>query len=252
MSKNAKETSSDRSPRRARLAGAVALVLALGSAPALLPTAAYADTSVGGVIAEDATGATSDVAEKTTQVAAAVLALDAADSGDVSGTVTYKTVSLTGQMQQTSYWCVPASSRATLTAFGVTKYQSELAPLLGTTSSGTKMSKVPAVLNKYQSDNSYVLNSNTDSAKLLFARVQVDVKNWGAPLIAAIQGGDLPIWSAEGYYGYHAIVLYGYASNNAWIQYDDPVDVDALYGRHVTNRSYIYAGLKDEQDYLVW
>ncbi|WP_043682498.1 C39 family peptidase [Streptomyces xylophagus] len=250
MSEHVNAPEAARRGRRGRLTGSVALVLALASAPVLMPAAAFADTTVSGVIGEDATGATSDVAAKDTQVDTAVAALD--DGSDVSGTVSYTSVTITGQQQQTSYWCVPASSRATLTAFGVTKYQSELAPLLGTTSSGTKMSKVPAVLNSLESSNKYVLNSNTDSAKLLFARVQVNVKNWGAPLIAAIQGNDLPLWSAEGYYGYHAVVLYGYASNNAWIQYDDPIDVDALYGRHVTNRSYLYAGLKDEQDYLVW
>ncbi|MFJ9708567.1 hypothetical protein [Streptomyces sp. NPDC101234] len=86
----------------------------------------------------------------------------------------------------------------------------------------------------WPADDTGAASTGPDSAKLLFARVQVDVKNWGAPLIAAIQGGDLPIWSAEGYYGYHAIVLYGYASNNAWIQYDTPSDSGLTFSTEAT------------------
>jgi len=54
-----------------------------------------------------------------------------------SAAVTYTTVSVTGQMQVEASWCVPASARMTLSAFGVIKTQTTLANLLGTTSAGT-------------------------------------------------------------------------------------------------------------------
>jgi hypothetical protein len=232
-----------------RLARVLALAAVALGGVCTLPAQAFADgsTSIGGVISEDPSGVTSNASPKDPLVQTVQDEL-----GGASGAVTYTSISITGQMQQEAAWCVPASVRASLTAFGVTQYQSSLAPKLGTTSSGTKMSAIAPVLNTYESRNSYVLNSNTSSSAQLLARVKVDTDDYKAPIIAGIQGGDLPLWVANGYTGYHAVALYGYASNNAWIQYDDPIDIDAMYGRQVTNKSFLFSGLQDEQNYIVW
>lgn len=99
-------------------------------------------------------------------------------------------------------------------------------------------------MNAYQSRNIYHDSKSTDSAKNLFARVQVDVDyQWKAPLIPLVQAHSLPNWSSAGYHGWHFISLYGYGSDGTSIKYFDPIDDNALYGRHVVNRKYVWAGM---------
>ncbi|WP_132799873.1 C39 family peptidase [Streptomyces aquilus] len=166
------------------------------------------------------------------------------DASGATAAVSYNTIGITTQMQQKHYWCGPAAGRAALTAFSVTKAQSTLATKMHTDSDGTYASKIPAALNAYQSRNGYKDSKNTSSAKDLFARVKINVDGgWKAPLIPLVQGHSLPIWSSNGYHGLHFITLYGYGSDGVSLKYFDPVDANALYGRHAVNRKYVWAAM---------
>jgi hypothetical protein len=208
----------------------------------------------------DLSGALPDASVPATDTGQALIKANLAKAAEqtsrvsiAAATVTYTTLSVTGQMQQKSYWCGPASVRMALSVFGVTQSQTTLAGDLGTTSSGTYASNMPAVLNRYQSSNAYADSKTTSSSTDLFGRVKLNVSSYRAPLIPLVEGGDLPLWAANGYTGHHFVTLYGYASNDAWIQYDDPINVDAMYGKHVTNKSYLYSGMTDGvDDELVW
>jgi hypothetical protein len=166
--------------------------------------------------------------------------------------VTYNNLTVVGQVQQQSEWCVPASGRMTLSAFGVTVTQTTLAGLMKTGSGGTDLANAPAALNKYEKTNIYHFDTSTTSAANLFARVKTDVTQFGAPIIPAIQGSHLPLWKANGYTGNHAITLYGYGSDNSSISYDDPIDVPAMYGKHATSSANIWAGMKAIQNSMTW
>jgi hypothetical protein len=207
---------------------------------------------VNGALADDAGEADGDSLEWSKLARLVITEGQVPDDDDATGTdasgataaVTYKQLTITAQMQQRSYWCGPAAGRAALTAFSVTPSQSTLATKMKTNSDGTYASKIPGVLNSYQSRNTYHDSKSTDSSKNLFARVQVDVANgWKAPLIPLVQGHSLPIWSSNGYHGLHFISLYGYGSDGVSIKYFDPVDANVLYGRHVVNRKYVYAAM---------
>ncbi|MFJ3308985.1 C39 family peptidase [Streptomyces sp. NPDC086549] len=169
------------------------------------------------------------------------------DDGDsdaaVAASTTFKTLSITTQMQQKAYWCGPAAGRATLTAFGVTKSQSTLASDMKTNSNGTYASKIPAVLRNYESRNPYLDTTGTSSAKNLFARLKTDVNTYKAPMIPLVEGYALPLWKRNGFHGMHFITLYGYGSDGVTIKYFDPVDENSLYGRHTVNRKDVYTAM---------
>ncbi|MFB7248720.1 hypothetical protein CW362_31450 [Streptomyces populi] len=205
--------------------------------------------SISGALVDDAGEADSGSMPwaKAAELAKAEAVLSA-DDGDpdaaVAASVTYHTVSITTQMQQKSYWCGPAAGRAALTGFGVTKAQSTLAGDMRTNSHGTYASKIPAALNKYQNRNNYWDSKTTSSALNLFGTVQVNVGGrYKAPLVPLVQGHSLPLWSRNNYHGLHFITLYGYGSDGVTLKYFDPVDANALYGRHSVNRKYVYAAM---------
>ncbi|MFF4020167.1 C39 family peptidase [Streptomyces sp. NPDC001843] len=216
--------------------------------------------AISGAITDAADDAASDtegkdaVSAKAWRVAAETVGLpdDDATATDASGAtaaVTYKTLTITTQMQKRSYWCGPAAGRATLTAFGVTKDQGAMAASMHTTVAGTYASKIYPALNTYESRNHYYDDKTTKSAKDLFARTKVDVGSaFKAPLIPLVQGHSLPMWNNVGYHGLHFISLYGYGSDGVSIKYFDPIDATALYGRHVVNRKYVYAAMNARYD----
>jgi hypothetical protein len=211
--------------------------------------------ALSGAITDDADEAASDTEGKAAASAKSLRVIselatvpdDDATTTDDSGAtaaVTYKTLTITTQMQQRSYWCGPAAGRATLTAFGVTKTQGSMATSMRTTVGGTAASRIYSVLNTYQSRNHYYDDKGTATAKYLFARVKTDIGgSYKAPLIPLVQGHSLPIWTSNGYHGLHFISLYGYGSDGVSIKYFDPADADVLYGRHVVNRKYVYAAM---------
>jgi hypothetical protein len=177
------------------------------------------------------------------------------DSWDANVTATsYKNISISIQMQSNGYYCGPASVRAALTAYGWYVPQGTLATALKTTASkGTYATGMPSVLNSYQSQNGYYDSTGTSSTADLFSRTKTDVNRYSSALIPLIQAGDLPTWAANGYTGRHFIAIYGYGpKTNYMVSYFDPINVSAMYGtRHVAGK-YVYQGLKDLTNELVW
>jgi hypothetical protein len=232
-------------------AGLVSVPLAAQAAGS--PTGANASasgaTDLSGVLLDDTSGGqlSGAKAQSVATEEKAIAAEDAATASSVMpATVSYTSLSITLQMQQKSEWCVPTSSRATLSAFlSAPPSQTSLAKAEGTSDTrGTYVSLIPPVLNAYQSKNVYTWYKGTQSAKDLFGLLRANVKSYRSPIIPAMQAGDLPLWEEYGYTGNH-VALYGYGSDNSSIQYADPIDQSAMYGKHSTNVSHIYQGTKD-------
>lgn len=156
----------------------------------------------------------------------------------LDGTLTY-------QNQQTSYYCVPASSRVTESAFGYLQSQQAWAAMEQTQSSGTPIGNIPGPLNTFESRNHYVDSTTTDSASDLWSRADLNVASYRAPLIPGIQGHDLPLWSQYGLWGSHAITLIGVYDDDVNIQYWDPLNDSRVNGRELTTDGNIYQGMLD-------
>lgn len=236
-------------------AGGLSLTMA-GSASAATLTTLPAPSGQGGVIDEGPAPATAGVPASKL---AALRTLNAqrnspgsASSIQPAYSAGSLTLSVVVESQATSYYCVPASSRVTLSAFiSSLPSQSTLASQLGTTSSGTYMSNVPAVLNSYQSRNYYAFNS-TSSLTDLRDRIQLDIQSYAAPLQNQVQMSLLP-WYAGSLSGNHDIATYGYyyatKVSNAYV-YDPWTDPRA--GRETIYTSDLYdAGLPYSGN-LVW
>jgi hypothetical protein len=213
-------------------------------------------TDAGGVIDEDSSIATAPDSTKEAQVAQ-MQSLDERAAIDAGATraqpqaITYHNLRIAVQMQQHPEWCVPAATRAILTHFGQVLSQTAIARAEGTGAHGTALSRVPAVLNAHQGYNGYVIVHPT-SASNLFSRVHDDIQSWNSPMLAGVRGKYLPIWAANNYNGYHAETLYGYASDGTTLQYFDPLDATPMYGRHVVNKSDMYAAMTANGNDLVW
>ena len=236
-------------------AGGLSLTMA-GSASAATLTTLPAPSGQGGVIDEGPAPATAGVPASKL---AALLTLNAqhdslgsASSIQPAYSTGFRTLSVVVQQQATSYYCVPASSRVTLSAFiSNLPSQGTLASQLGTTSSGTPMQNVPYVLNLYQSSNYYVLNSATSLADLQ-DRIQIDIQSYSAPLQNAVEMGLLP-WYGGSIVGHHDIATYGYdyapKVSNAYV-YDPWTDLRA--GRQPISTPDLYNAGAPEYYNLVW
>lgn len=166
-------------------------------------------------------------------------------------------VSITGEKQQKSYWCVPASSRITLSALRSSPpTQKTLASKEHTSAAigGTVMTNVAPVLNSYQTKNHFLYSNDTPSSSNLVTRVRYDIDSLRSPLIPAIQGSYLPAWKQRGYSGSHAIVIYGWnvATKKPYnLNVYDPLNVK-WSGAYNVPASTIYAALKANGKALVW
>ena len=116
------------------------------------------------------------------------------------------------QNQQDPVWCVPASTRAVLSAFIKNlPSQAYLALLEGTGQFGTYLDRVPAVLNHYQSRIKYEVRSTKNFTEYR-EQVRTDVDVYRAPLILAIDPAQAPWYlSLHLQTSNHAIVANGYA-----------------------------------------
>ena len=75
----------------------------------------------------------------------------------------YKVVSVTPFLQENSYYCGPATVKQTINAInGSSESQSAYASKLGTTTSGTDMTRIAPVLNAAQSKKQYVYRNFSD------------------------------------------------------------------------------------------
>jgi hypothetical protein len=116
-----------------------------------------------------------------------VQALDAQGTANATNAaVTYRSLSISIQVQQKSEWCVPASTRAILTHFSQSPTQTTLATKLHTSNTnGTAMSAIAPVLNSYESSNTYAIAHPSSSTDLI-NRVTVDYL-YNSPVEAGIK-----------------------------------------------------------------
>ncbi|MCZ0704261.1 hypothetical protein J2T56_002563 [Natronobacillus azotifigens] len=71
-----------------------------------------------------------------------------------------KTLGVTAFKQSTGYWCGPATVKQVIHFFrNISGTQQFYADRLGTTTAGTDFSKIPGVLNSYQTENRYIYQS---------------------------------------------------------------------------------------------
>lgn len=236
-------------------AGGLSLTLA-GSAGAATLNTLPGPSGQGGVIDEGPAPATAGVPASKLAALGRLNAQHSSSGSASSIQPAYSagslTLSVVVQPQTTSYYCVPASSRVTLSAFiSSLPSQDTLASQLGTTSSGTYMSNVPAVLNSYQSRNPYVFTSATSLTDLQ-DRIQVDIQLYTAPLQNQVQMGLLP-WYGGTLLGHHDIATYGYnyAPNVSNANVYDPWN-DPRAGRKTITTPALYNAGAPESYNLVW
>jgi hypothetical protein len=166
------------------------------------------------------------------------------------------TVRIRGEKQQRGNWCVPASSRITLSAvLAAPPTQATLAAQLGTPPrAGTPMNRVSPVLNRHQRRNWYILSTGTTDASHLLTRTRFDIDTKRSALIPAVEGGRLPAWSAHGFTGAHAIVIFGWnvATKQPYRLYlYDPLNV-RWSGTYNLTTAQVHAAMRAHANQLVW
>jgi hypothetical protein len=165
---------------------------------------------------------------------------------------TSRAIRITGVKQHDPVWCVPASGHTILSAFMANPpTQTTLAHRMHT-DAGTLMQNVPPILNDYEHRNNYILAKVKKVENLLYI-VHYNVRFKNAPMMAALEGGDLPDWAAHGFVGYHAIVLYGWIKEGSsnWIKTWDPLHV-RWSGAHAFRAKIIQQAMNDKESFLVW
>ncbi len=148
--------------------------------------------------------------------------------------------------QQTTYWCGPASTHFVLHSQGRSVTQSTLAKELGTTTSGTAIERIPAILNKYKRVTiKYVHVPRTYITGIALVRsiitYAVDRNSCAIPCV-----NPYPYTNSAGYYspglptysgskaGGHYVVMRGYdiSSTSDYVYYFDPHYDATHYGTH--------------------
>ncbi|MEO3876687.1 C39 family peptidase [Nonomuraea sp. B12E4] len=137
-------------------------------------------------------------------------------------------LSLTGQQQQTNYYCVPASSSMSLSTFGIKVSQATLAKKMKTTASdGTSGTNALPVLNAYIKSKGYRFTKPTDSdgnPSMLMKRVSENIGDLHRAPVIAVWMEQLP-WNQGKVKGAnigHAIVAYGYDKPAGTVTVYDP------------------------------
>jgi hypothetical protein len=146
--------------------------------------------------------------------------------------------------QQTTYWCGPASTHFVLHSQGRSVAQSTLAKELGTTSGGTAIERIPAVLNKYKRVYiKYVHVPRTSISGIALVRsiitYAVDRNSCAVPCVnpypytnsAGYYSPGLPTYSGTRAAG-HYVVIRGYdiSSTRDYVYYFDPHYSSTHYG----------------------
>jgi hypothetical protein len=153
--------------------------------------------------------------------------------------------------QQTTYWCGPASTHFVLHSQGSSISQSTLAKALGTDSTGTAITRLPAVLNKYRKVAVTYVHVPRTSIKTValmrsIATYSVDRKSCAIPCV-----NPYPFTNTAGYYsaglptysgtkaGGHYIAIRGYdiSPSTDYVYYFDPHYDSAHYGTYRTSIS---------------
>ncbi len=146
--------------------------------------------------------------------------------------------------QQTTYWCGPASVHVALHSQGRSVAQSTLAGNLGTTTSGTAITRIPAVLNAYKRvPITYVHVPRTSITSIALVRsiitYSVDRGSAAIPCVnpypyvnsAGYSSPGLPTYSGSRAGG-HFITIRGYdiSSTRDVVHYFDPHYSATHYG----------------------
>jgi hypothetical protein len=146
--------------------------------------------------------------------------------------------------QQKTYWCGPASAHFVLHSQGRNVAQSTLAKELGTTTGGTAIQNIPAVLNKYKKVSiSYTHVPRTYITSISLVRsiitYAVDRNSCAIPCV-----NPYPYTNSAGYYspglptysgtkaGGHYVAIRGYdiSSSKDYVYYFDPHYDSTHYG----------------------
>jgi hypothetical protein len=137
-------------------------------------------------------------------------------------------LSLKGQYQQTTYYCVPASESMTLSTFGIKVGQATLAKKMGTTSSkGTSGANAVSVVNGYLKPKGYKLTIVKDVAgnpTVLMNRASYDIGVLHRAPVIGVWMEKLP-WNKGKVKGTkigHAMVVYGYDKAKGTVTVFDP------------------------------
>jgi len=163
-------------------------------------------------------------------------------------------VAITTQDQQDPVWCVPASTRAVLSAFlRNLPTQAQLAAQEGTNYLGTYLERVPAVLNQYQHRVAYEFR-NTATLTQYREQVRTDVDVYRAPLILAVDPSRLPWYQKLSLAnGNHAIVGFGYVFTPRFAGIDtwDPSGLPEA-GEHVVGVDALWHAGAELGEPVVW
>lgn len=144
-------------------------------------------------------------------------------------------------MQETSYYCGPATVYQTLKYInGSSESQDDIADELGTTVDGTDGSMIPPYLNEQQSDNYYVTYTITSESSLKSA-IDYDMRHYFPTIlrVSLVEDSDFGYYSAghylnvggqtsgateynivDPYYGYNN----GPDSSSYYVSFDDAYD----------------------------
>lgn len=153
--------------------------------------------------------------------------------------------------QQTTYWCGPASTHFVLHSQGNNVSQSTLAKALGTNTTGTEISRLPAVLNKHRKVGVtyvHVPRTSITSVALMrsIATYSVDRKSSAIPCVnpypftntAGYYSAGLPTYSGTSRGGHYVVVRgYDISPTTDYVYYFDPHYNAAHYGTHRTTAS---------------
>lgn len=95
-----------------------------------------------------------------------------------------KTLNVANFKQETSYWCGPATVKQVVHFLnGSSQNQTFYAGKLGTTTDGTDFSKIPKVLNDYQTSNTYSYRSFDSNEFVTWQSVMILTTDWGYPAV---------------------------------------------------------------------
>lgn len=133
--------------------------------------------------------------------------------------VTSKSLNVSTCVQETTYYCGPATVQEVLKFYGVNKSQKTLASDLGTTTDGTAMSRIPRVLNKYQKKRTYKYYNYSSKADFE-KKVLLSVAN-GYPVVIDIRTTNYKTqwgYSTKG----HFMCISGFNTSKNTLTVNDP------------------------------
>lgn len=140
---------------------------------------------------------------------------------------TSATVPITGQYQQTDYWCVPASSSVSLDTLGTTVSQRTLAKEMKTTkeSGGTTFEDALTVLDKYATRDGYSYDwADVSTGSKVLNAVAYDTGTLKKATVMGVYWNKLP-WNASQSGSTdvgHFVTINGYDKANKTIKVWDP------------------------------